>query len=175
MASIRFECVLEQFGSQGEKTGWTFFRLAAELAGQLQPGVRTSYRVKGQINSLKIAGVALVPMGEGDFIIAVNAAMRKALRKKKGDKVSVQLSVDHAVFEVPGYITECLADEPEALRQFEKMPPSHQRYYVRWVEEAKTDATRAKRLAMMLDGLPRGWDYGQMLRAAKERKEKEGF
>jgi hypothetical protein len=171
---IRFTTELKRFDSQGEKTGWTYFELPEALAAELKPGCRTSYRVKGRIDKLAIKGVALVPMGGGDFIIAVNATMRRELRKEKGATVTVQLEVDNEVFEIPAYITDCLADEPMAEAFFSKLPPSHRRYWVNWVEEAKTEPTRAKRIAMMVDGLARGWGFSEMLRAAKAKKEKDG-
>ncbi|RYZ22212.1 MAG: DUF1905 domain-containing protein [Chitinophagaceae bacterium] len=172
---IRFTAELKRFDSQGEKTGWTYFEIPAALAETLKPGCRTSYRVQGHIDMLDIKGVALVPMGGGDFILAVNATMRKKLRKEKGATVSVSLWLDEDVFTTPAYITECLSDEPAAARHYEGLPPSHRRYWVRWIEEAKTEPTRAKRLAMMIDGLARGWNYGQTLRAAKAKKEKDGY
>ncbi|GAB4091239.1 YdeI/OmpD-associated family protein [Flaviaesturariibacter terrae] len=172
---IRFTTQLERFGQQGEKTGWTYLAISEELAAQLKPGCRSSYRVKGRIDKMPIKSVALVPMGAGDFILAVNAAMRKLLRKEKGASVEVVLEVDDDVFETPADIAECLADEPEATAFYESLPLSHRRYFARWVESAKTDATRAKRIAQMLDAMARGMGYGEMIRAAKARKEKDGF
>jgi hypothetical protein len=172
---IRFTAELKRFDSQGEKTGWTYIELPAALAEGLKPGCRTAYRVKGRIDKLAIKGVALVPMGGGDFILAVNGTMRKELRKEKGATVTVQLGVDEEVFQTPAYITECLADEPKAGAFYDTLPPSHRRYWVRWIEEAKTEPTRARRLATMIDGLARGWDYGTTIRAAKAKKEKDGI
>ncbi|TCJ12431.1 DUF1905 domain-containing protein [Flaviaesturariibacter flavus] len=172
---IRFTAELKRFDSQGEKTGWTYFDIPGALAETLKPGCRTAYRVKGRIDKLDIKGVSLVPMGGGDFILAVNAAMRKSLRKEKGATVSVQLSVDNEVFQTPADITECLADEPAAEAYYNGLPPSHRRYWVNWVAEAKTAPTRAKRLAMMVDSLARGWGFSEMQRAAKAKKEKDGF
>ncbi|RYD95145.1 MAG: DUF1905 domain-containing protein [Sphingobacteriales bacterium] len=172
---IRFNAILERFGQLGEKTGWTYIAVPAELTEQLKPGCRTSYRVKGRIDSMPISSVALVPMGEGDFILAVNGTMRKELKKEKGAPVSVQLEVDDAVFETPADIAECLSDEPAAARFYATLPTGHQRYFARWVESAKTEPTRAKRIAQMVDALARGWGYSEMIRAAKAKKEKEGF
>jgi hypothetical protein len=172
---IKFTTELQRFDSQGEKTGWTYLVVPPEVSGQLNPGRRTSYRVKGHIDKLPIKGVALVPMGEGRFILAVNSSMRKELRKEKGAAVTVQLELDNEVLPTPPYITDCLADEPDAKAFFSKLPPSHQRYWVNWIEEAKTEPTRAKRLAQMVDGLARGWGFAEVQRAAKAKKEKDGF
>ena len=172
---IRFTATLERFGQMGEKTGWTYLALPAELAGQLKPGCRTSFRVKGRIDKMPLQGAALVPMGEGNFILAVNGAMRKELKKEQGATVRVQLAVDDTAFKIPADISDCLADEPAADAFFRTLTPGHQRYFVRWVESAKTEPTRAKRIARMVDALARGRGYSEMIRAAKAQKEKEGL
>jgi len=164
-----FRAALQRFDGQGEKTGWTYIDIPAEVAEALKPGCRTSYRVRGAIDLHPIQGVSLVPMGRGQFILAVNASMRKALKKGKGAQVQVKLEVDDDVWTVPAYVLECLADEPMADALFRKLPPSHQRHYVRWIEEAKTDTTRTKRLLRMIDGLNHGLDFGETLRAQKEK------
>jgi hypothetical protein len=172
---IKFTTELKRFGKQGEKTGWTYIDIPQEIADQLKPGCKTSYRVKGKIDKMTVKAVALVPMGGGDFIIAVNADMRKELRKEKGTMVSVQLKVDDEVFQTPTYIAECIADDPEAQACYGKLPLSHRRYWVNWIEDAKTDATRAKRIARMLDALARGSGFSEMIRAEKAKKERDGF
>ena len=47
---IRFSAVIKRFGSQGEKTGWTYIEVPQELAVQLQPNSRKSFRVKGKLD-----------------------------------------------------------------------------------------------------------------------------
>jgi hypothetical protein len=74
---ISFTTTILKFGQQGEKTGWTYILIPAELAGQLKPGHKKSFRVKGRLDQYPIKGVALLPMGEGDFIMALNAAHAK--------------------------------------------------------------------------------------------------
>ena len=50
-----------------------------------------------------------------------------------------------------------------ARATFDGFPPSAQREYVEWITEAKTDATRAKRLAQTVEWLAEGkrrhWKY----------------
>ena len=65
---------------------------------------------------------------------------------------------------------ECLADEPAALEKFKKLPPGHQRYYSNWIQSAKTEATRVRRIAATVNAMEKGWNYGQMLRALREEK-----
>jgi uncharacterized protein YdeI (YjbR/CyaY-like superfamily) len=53
-------------------------------------------------------------------------------------------------------------DDPEAKAKFEKLPPSHQKYYSRWIEDAKTEATKVKRIVKAIKGLSKGLDFGAM-------------
>ena len=165
---IQFTATMLRFNDQGEKTGWTYIAIPEKIAQQLKPGNKKSFRVKGKLDNYAIKGVALMPMGAGDFIMAVNAAMRKAIGKRKGDSIKVQLAADDKLPEINKDLLECLADEPAALAFFNTMPRSHHLYYSRWIESAKTTATKAKRIAMAVSSLAKKMDYGEMIRANKK-------
>ncbi len=164
---VGFTATLEKFQSQGEKTGWTFVTIPKKVAEKLNPGVKKSYRVKGKLDNLAIKSVALVPMGGGDFIMAVNAQMRKGIHKQKGEKVNVELELDTTKFVLNKELMECLADEPVAMKEFQQMAPSHQRYYSKWIDSAKTEATKTKRIALAIDTLAKKMNYGEMIRSQK--------
>src|ERR1700678_4494598 len=140
---IRFRTKIERFQEMGEKTGWTYIRIPCKLAQQLKPDNKKSFRVKGRLDDHAITGMALIPMGEGDFIMALNAAVRKAIGKIKGDPLLVELEVDTKAIVPPKDLLECLADEPEALKYFKSLPKSHQNYFGSWIKAAKMEATRA--------------------------------
>ncbi len=161
---IRFTTTLKKFGSQGEKTGWTYFELPQEMAEQIKPDCKKSFRVKGKLDELNIKGVATVPMGNGNFIIAVNFEMRRQLKKSSGATLKVQIYLDNEEIKINSDLIECLNDEPRALAYFNKLPPSHQKYYSRWIESAKSDATKAKRIAQAVSGMAKGLNYGEMIR-----------
>jgi hypothetical protein len=162
---IRFTTKILQFGEMGEKTGWSYIRISAALAEKLMPGNKKSFRVKGRLDDHAIEKMALLPMGEGDFIMALKASIRKILRKQKGDTLRVELEVDKAVIKPPKDLMECLEDEPEALAYFKTLPKSHQNYFGNWVREAKTEGTRTKRLASVVMALTRRLNFGEMMRA----------
>ncbi|HTM92770.1 MAG TPA: YdeI/OmpD-associated family protein, partial [Flavisolibacter sp.] len=63
---------------------------------------------------------------------------------------------------------ECLQDEPEAFEYFNSLPKGHQNYFTNWINSAKTDPTKAKRIAATLNALNKKWDFGQMIRAMKK-------
>ena len=61
----------------------------------------------------------------------------------------------------------CLEEEPVALKNFTKLPPSHQKYYSRWIESARTFDTKAKRIASARNALKSNLHYGEMIRSNK--------
>ena len=61
----------------------------------------------------------------------------------------------------------CLEEEPVALKNFTKLPPSHQKYYSRWIESAKTFDKKAKRIASAINALKSNLHYGEMIRSNK--------
>src|SRR4030095_1148765 len=144
---IQLTVTMKRFDRQGEKTGWTYIEIPADLAQKLKPGNRKEFKVKGKIDKLVINRVSLLPMGGGAFIMPVNAGMRKAIGKKHGAMVSVQLMEDRSEFVFNSDFMECLSDEPEALDFFKTLPGSHQRYFSKWIDSAKTEQTKAKRIA----------------------------
>ena len=171
---IAFTTTILKFGQQGEKTGWTYILIPSPLARQLKPGSRKSFRVKGWLDKYSIRQVALLPMGEGDFIMPLNAEMRKGIKKQKGATLQIQLEVDTEEIKSSAELLECLADEPDALAHFNNLPKGHQNYFTKWIESAKTEPTKAKRIAFTIIFLSRGKNFGEMLRALKEEKDKLG-
>ena len=162
---ISFSAALMKFGQMGEKTGWTYIIVPQALAHKLKPDNKKSFRVKGKIDQLVIQRVALIPMGGGDFIIAINSQMRKSLKKQKGDKVQLKLELDEQELPLSPEFIECLADEPQALEYFNSLPKSHRNYYSKWIESAKTEETKAKRIAKAINGLANKYNFAQMLRS----------
>lgn len=167
---VAFTTKLKQFAKQGEKTGWTYFDIPQAVAEKLQPSTKKSFRVKGTIDALHVSQVAILPMGDGNFIFTVNGDMRKVLRKIKGDTVEVCLQVDLSELKLSEDLLSCLADEPAAKKYFDGLPTSHQHYYSKWIETAKTSSTKIKRIAIVVNGLARRMDFGAMLREQRDQK-----
>jgi hypothetical protein len=168
---VQFTTRIMQFGQQGEKTGWHYIQVHADLAEKLKPGNKKSFRVKGKLDGYKFAGVALLPMGAGNFIMALNAEMRKGIHKKKGAMIKAELQLDKKEYELNREFVECLNDEPGAISFFKTLPRSHQNYFSKWIESAKTEQTKIKRIAQAVSALAKLQGYGEMLRALKKEKE----
>ena len=165
---ISFKTTLLKFDRQGEKTGWTYITIPQKITQELKPGNKKSFRVKGTIDEHAIRSVALLPMGEGEFIMPVNATMRKAILKRKGDTVKLALELDHAVLKISAALLACLEDEPDATEYFKKLPGSHQQYYSKWIESAKTDATKTKRIALAINAFSKKMSFSQMMQLRKK-------
>jgi uncharacterized protein YdeI (YjbR/CyaY-like superfamily) len=78
----------------------------------------------------------------------------KAPRQRKTAPKPVRLPPDLAA---------ALRKNKTARAAFEGFSPSHQREYIEWITEAKTDETRARRLATtiewLVEGKARNWKY----------------
>jgi hypothetical protein len=167
---VKFKTKILQFKERmGEKTGWSYIKVPAKVALQLKPDNKKSFRVKGKLDDYAISGMALIPMGEGDFILALKAAIRKAIRKQAGDSLEVQFEVDNKEIKPPKELVECLAFEPEAQKIFKALPKSHQNWYGNWVKAAKTEGTRTRRIAHIVDALAKKMTFPEMMRAYGEK------
>jgi hypothetical protein len=166
---ITFSTIILQFNEQGEKTGWTYIEIPADLAQQLKPGNKKSFRVKGMLDGLAVSGMALMPMGDGNFIMALKADIRKAIHKNKGAMLAVQLEEDTDFrIEMPEDLKECFEFEPDAFDFYSTLAKSHREYFIKWINEAKTNETRVKRIVNTINAMLRKWNYGQMIRSMKK-------
>jgi hypothetical protein len=161
---IQFTTTIHKFAKQGEKTGWTYFEISASQAKKLKPATRVSFRVKGSLDSFKIKQIALIPMGEGNFIMPLNAAMRKGTGKRLGDKLKVSLEADDSDFIFSQDFMTCLQDDPVAYDFFQTLSGSHQKYFSKWIDSAKTSATKTKRIVMAVVALSKKQGYPEMIR-----------
>jgi hypothetical protein len=166
---IQFTTTLKKFDDKGEKTGWTYIEIPADLARKLKPGNKRSFRVKGKLDQYKVTGVSLLPMGGGSFILAVNGGMRKGIGKRYGAMVKVQLEEDKKDFVFNKDFMECLADEPAANVFFKSLTGSHRRYFSKWIDSAKTEGTRTKRIAQAVTALAKKWGYPEMIRSNQKK------
>ncbi len=111
---VQFTAVILQFAEQGEKTGWSYVNIPQEIAGQLKPGYKKSFRVKGKLDNHPIRQQALIPIGGGGFILPLKASLRKAIHKNKGAMLKLSLEEDKKLPELNTELLVCLADAPKA-------------------------------------------------------------
>ena len=162
---IIFDAIIKRFQTHAEKTGWTYITIPAELAEQLKSGTRLTFRVKGKLDNVKIEKLSILPMGNGDFILTLNKQLRKNIGKPVGATIKVQIALDKRELEIFPELVACLKDEPLAYKAFSKLPPSHQRYFSKWVTDAKTDQTKVKRIAITVNAMLTNKSFGEALKS----------
>jgi hypothetical protein len=94
----------------------------------------------------------------GEFLLGLSRAVRQEAGVEAGDTVKVQLALDEAPreVEVPAALTAALEGDPEARAAFEALAYAHRKEYARWVDEAKREETRTRRVAQALEMLREG-------------------
>ena len=164
---VKFSCTILKFDKQGEKTGWTYIEVPADLAQKLKPGNKREFKVKGKLDNYEIKRLSVMPMGGGAFIMPINAGIRKGIGKRYGAMLKVQLEADNSEFIFNKDFMDCLDDEPKAKVFFISLTGSHQRYFSKWIDSAKTEPTKIKRITMAVNALAKKWGYPEMLRASQ--------
>jgi len=165
---VQFTTTIKQFDKQGEKTGWTYIDVPADIAEKLMPGNRKGFYVKGKLDNFSMKPTALLPMGGGNFILTLNAAVRKKIGKRKGSMLDVKLQVDREGYKLNEDFVACLDDAPEARQFFDTLTGSHRNYFSKWIDSAKTEPTRIKRITMAVNALSKKWGFPEMLRNGKK-------
>ena len=87
----------------------------------------------------------------GKYYLGFNREVRDAAGIEDGDVLTIDLErdEDERRVEVPGDLAAAL--DPATRATFDKLSFTHRREYVRWIEEAKRDETRARRVAKAVE------------------------
>lgn len=114
-------------------------------------------RVKALIEGVPYRGL-LTRMGGPNHILIILKGIREQIGKTFGDeiKVSVEADDEERVITVPAELKRVFRSEKEAKAAFEKLSYSHKREYVMWIEEAKKEGTRQRRIAKAIEMLKQG-------------------
>jgi uncharacterized protein YdeI (YjbR/CyaY-like superfamily) len=84
--------------------------------------------------------------------------------------LNVQLEVDKKDLKLSADLMKCLRAEPASLTFFKSLPRSHQNYFSKWIEGAKTSATKTKRIVMAVTALAQNQGFGEMIRASRNKE-----
>ncbi len=139
---------LQKFPGKG---GWTFAAIPEIAQNRKNPFGWV--RVKGFIDDVFINKYHLMPMGNGQLFLPVKAAIRKQIKKKEGDWITVQLFADNDPVEIPDELLQCLQDEPAALKQFNKLTDGEKVAAVKQVYGVKKTETRTDRIVQLIGSL----------------------
>ncbi len=103
-------------------------------------------------------------MGKGNFILPLNSEIRKKTGIRQGETVTLKFEKDPNEIVLDIDFMECLAEEETGMKYFQSLPGSHQKYFSKWIQSAKTDETKAKRIAKAVNALARKMNFNLMLR-----------
>jgi hypothetical protein len=147
MGAQRFKATLEQHGS-GTVVVVPFD--LREAFGSGRPPVRAT--VNGHTFR-----TSLFTMG-GRALLGLNRGVREAARVEGGERVTVEVELDDEprTVEVPDDLRAALEPEPELRAFFDSLSYTHRKEYVRWIEGAKRDETRSRRIAKAVEMLCEG-------------------
>ncbi|MFC1897977.1 YdeI family protein [Candidatus Cloacimonadota bacterium] len=93
-------------------------------------------------------------------LIAENRIHKVGLEKFPLEHLSRKLADKPKKLIIPEYIQTEIDKFPKAKKNFEKLAPSHKRNYLGWIDSAKQEETKLRRLAKALDLLQLGKKLG---------------
>ncbi len=111
-------------------------------------------RIKALIEGVSYRGT-LVRMGSECHMLLILKQVREQIGKTFGDeiKVIVEADVEPRVVEVPPDLMKEFKQDKAAKASYDKLSYSHQKEYVKWIEEAKKEETRRSRILKTIEML----------------------
>lgn len=114
-------------------------------------------RVKALIEGIPYRGT-LVRMGTDSHLLLVLKSIREQVGKTFGDEINVTVEPDteERVVELPAELKKAFKTEKDAKAFFDRLSYTHKREYVMWINEAKKEETRQKRISKTIEMLKLG-------------------
>jgi hypothetical protein len=111
--------------------------------------------VRGTVNGAPFRST-ITKYGGDDYYLVVNRQVREAAGVAAGETVEIELELDAKprTVRVPKDLADALDDETRAA--FDRMSYTHRREYVEWINEAKRDETRRRRIAKAVELIGQG-------------------
>jgi hypothetical protein len=104
------------------------------------------------INGSSPRRTTMTPRAEGGHRLHVHSEVRREVGAEEGDRVSITLRIDTEPRGVdPPPDLESALRETDALEAFRAMGPAAQRELVAFIEQAKREETRSKRVARVVE------------------------
>ncbi|MEA2193763.1 MAG: hypothetical protein QOG42_197 [Solirubrobacteraceae bacterium] len=141
------------------------FHATLELGGKTATGIHVPDDVVAALGSSRRPPVrvtlgrhtyrtTVARMG-GRFLVPVSAEVRAAAGVAAGDELDVQIELDTEprVVTVPDDLARALDGRPGARERFEQLSYTHRKEHVRAIEDARTEATRQRRIAKTVDAV----------------------
>lgn len=154
---FEYKGILCSMAAFKEHCAFTFWKAALMKDKSLVEKARSEVAMGhlGRISTLKDIPASKIMIGYIQEAVALNETGTKVVRERKVKKPMV----------VPDYFEKVLQKNKKAGEAFATFSPSHQREYIEWITEAKTEITRQKRIERSLEwiteGKPRSWKYAR--------------
>jgi hypothetical protein len=132
---------------------WTVIYVPFSVEGKY--GTRGRLPVQACIDGHPLAST-LLPSKQGHYMI-YNKRIQEVCQKGLGDSVHVVIQPDsqERTVEVPGYLLRVLENRPDLAESFESQPDYLKREQLQYIETAKREETRERRIAKLIEVLER--------------------
>jgi hypothetical protein len=134
------------------------FRTRVELHGKTATGIEVPEDIVTGLGTSKRPPVVVTIKGysyrstivkmNGAYMLPLSAENRADTKVQAGEEIEIQVELDTAPREVelPQYFADILNQDPEMKQFFKTLSFTHKKEYVRWIEDAKQEETRKRRL-----------------------------
>ncbi len=153
---IRFSATLHRPLVTGKAVDWTFLLLPQEASARLPS--RGMASVEGLFQGVAFQAT-LSPDGQGSHWLKVERALREAAGVRPGDVVTLEIAPMAREPEpmVPADLHRALtASSPQVRAVWSDITPVARRDWIQWIESARREETRLKRIETACDMLAHG-------------------
>ncbi len=114
-------------------------------------------RIKATIGGVPYRGT-LVRMGSPRHMLLILKSIRQLIGKTVGDEITVTVEpdVEPRRVEIPQDLRKELKKDGAARAFFDQLAYTHRKEYVQWIEEARKEETRRRRIVKTLEMLKKG-------------------
>ena len=155
-SKVRFSATLFRPAATAKAVAWTFLVLPGNASSKLPLRGRTS--VEGTFNGLAFRAT-LEPDGQGGHWLKVDRKLREEAGAEAGDVVSLEIAplAEEPEPKVPADLRKALAAAHlQARAAWSDITPVARRDWIQWIESAKREETRLKRIKSACDMLAKG-------------------
>ena len=155
-SNIRFSAKLFRPTATAKVGSWTFLTLPKDASAKLPSRGMTT--VEGTINGFPFRAT-LEPDGQRSHWLRVDRKLREAAGADAGDVVTLEIapSGEEPEPRVPADLRRALAAaHPKARAVWSDISPVARRDWIQWIESAKREETRLKRIENGCDMLAKG-------------------
>ncbi len=139
MRTYRFDAVIE-----AGRGGGAWVRVPLDVEAEF--GTRGQVKIKARFEEWPHRG-SLTPMGAGVHVLGIRKAIRAAIGKDVGDRVTVEFERDagERAVDVPPELELAFGEDPRGRQRFDRLSFTRRREYAEWVATAKKPETRERR------------------------------